>query len=390
MVNATSMEQEIRNVFKTELNTDLDIDLTQQCKQAVEASQAMENIQLKGVKGVNLNQKNFVENRCVLNSILNLDLIDKLSANVKDQLLSQVEQKSAIIPSANTSNTRQKAETIIENKVGLDAKVNLAKKCLQDLTANQSIKNIKVTDSMDINLTQDAVNYNKCIMDGAIEIAKGTGIDITKETETKAETKQTGFLASIGGLIGGFLGGPIISGISGLVICIVISVMVALIGNMGGKKNVASESEQGEGATAPPLESLTQEAKAPSTSSKTTPAKQNIFEQGLGLAQRVGEGVKTFQKVLGKTGGGKGDIVFFFLRPDVRIYVLIFLVFVLAMILFGKQNFTSKEIQYIEHMNDTSSNTSSNTPSKIEKHAPYNTGYKRKKLPYPKYDPMYF
>jgi len=439
MANSTQMEQEIRNVFKTELNTELDIDLSQQCRQAVEASQKIKNIQLKGVKDVSISQKNFVENRCVLNSILNLEMLDSLKADVKDELLSKVEQKSAIIPSVNASSTRQKVETIIENKIGLEAKLNLAKKCLQDLTANQSIENVKIKDSLNIDLTQDAVNYNKCFMDGAVEMTKGTDIDIKKETKTEAETKQTGFLASLAGSLGGLFAMPLMSLISPVVICVMLSVSSIGMSFLNEDSNSNSKKKEGaptgleefvkEKPSLDPKQGADEAAKKEpgaveqilgESSNPESPA-ENV-QSWVGIAKSASEGIKsvtegvksaseglrkafgsrkgTNTKVGGKrqSGGGMLEQFQLFLSPQYRIYVIIIIVAFLLIVFFGKHNESSQEIRQLERMANTpvsrfgQGGNYNFVPTNVRRHThnQHNQHNQHKKKPYPMYDPMYF
>lgn len=391
MANASQMQQEITNIFKTELKTNFDIDMSQQCQQAVNASQSMQNIQLSGVKDVSFNQKNFVESRCVLNSILNLDLVDKLSANVKEDLLAKLEQKGGLGPGVNTSSSSQKATTIIENKVGLDAKLNVAKKCLQNLTADQSIKNIQIKDSLNVNLTQDAVNYNTCLMDGSVQVAKENGIDISKETKTDADIKQTGIFGDLAGALGGMLSMPIISSFGGVMVCCLVVVV-----SMTMSSFAKGSGEQKSDAPKPPPrddEGNIPDAPPPprDDGDVTDPEKETILSNVTDAA--TDKGLDWFKTRLGKwvaRGAGKGGAkgwLSSLLDPRIRVFIVFFLIVILIFILFGKQNNTSPEIQQLEQMSGRIANNrvSGRTSGRIT-----NQGTSRVKHPYPVYDPMMF
>lgn len=401
MANSSQMEQEIRNVFKTKLNTELDIDLSQQCMQAAEASQSIKNIQLKGVKDVSLNQKNFVENRCVLNSILNLDMMDQLSADVQSELLSKLEQKSPIIPSINASSQRQKVENIIETEIGLQAKLDLSKKCLQQLTANQSIENIKIKDSLNIDLTQDAVNYNKCFMDGAVDITKGTDIDLKTDTKAKTDTKQTGGLA---GLLGGLLSMPLMSLIAPVVICVLLSSASLAMGALAPKGSKKEEPKPDEDADVEKAaEELTSGTNAATNAASAVKTGEKLADSKTGrkIIQGASEALK---KAFGSRkgtkqqgGGGLLGQVGLLLSPQYRIFIVILLVAFVLMAMFGKHQSTSPEIKQLEKMANTPVSRLG-TGGNYNFHPAHYHGYpsechthtQHKKKPYPVYDPMYF
>lgn len=368
MANASEMEQEVRNVFKTHLQTDLDIDLSQQCIQAVDASQIMKNIKLKGVKDINFNQRSYVENQCVLNAILNLDIFDELTATVKDQLKSTLEQKGGL--SVNVSDTTQKIETIVDTKVGLDARINMAKKCLQDLTANQSIENIQIKDSMNINLTQDSVNYNKCMMESAAALTKGTDIDLEKELEATAETSQAGWdpIASIAGALA-FVGMiPSILSAAGCMICSIV-IALGMAGGGGGG---------GEGALEGALGGV-----------------EGLGGDGAGISSQASD---LFSKFKGMKGGRKDGWLNLLLSKEVLLSVV---VVVIGWYIFknfstkGRINegMTSSSYPHNPHGHGPTQHTSRPTSHHSHVHFIPPTlrhTHPHKKKPYPHFDPMYF
>jgi len=243
--NASSTRQKLHNAVKNELGIDFDVDQETRCKMSVDQSQLMENISIKGSKNVELKQLSDVQNTCYSTSVANLDIFSQLAADTQNDIMQSLQQEGGI--GINISDTSVDVLNEIDNKVNVGLKVKAAKDCLSQVQAPQVMAGIKIEDAMNINLSQESSNFNKCILDTVTEMAQTNGIELESTNKVKQEVTQKGWdpIASLSGLVGTSL----LLAFSPIVISVVIVVISSAVG--GG-------SSGGPGAPpAPPGEEMT-------------------------------------------------------------------------------------------------------------------------------------
>jgi hypothetical protein len=224
MANASKIEQEVKNVYKNELGVNLDIDLSQVCAQSTDARQMMKNIKIKGVVDAEFSQLNKVNNLCALKAILDQEMFNQLSAKSQADLFQKLQQEGGL--SVNVSDQSSKVINEIENKVNLEAAINMSKKCLTETLQTQEMSNISVADSKNIKFGQMNSGFNQCITDSAVKIATDSKVDLASVAKMKAEVKQKGFDPL--GFLGGLLGLGLLPLLSPLIIssCVVIGIVI--------------------------------------------------------------------------------------------------------------------------------------------------------------------
>lgn len=244
MANASSTTQKLKTYMKNELNVDFDIDASTTCKMASDTGQLMKNIQITGGKNITLSQLSKLQNLCYAQQVLNSEQFNQLSAKAQDDIANTAKQEGGL--SVNVNNTTQDIEKKVENKFDLKTKLNMRKDCFNKVKAPQSMTNIAIQDSLNIDLTQQSDIYNKCMFDSA------AALGVKQTTEAEAGTKATsvvtqkGFdpLGALTSLLGLGASGMVVSMVAPLIICIIsIGLSVAMGGGKGGQQS--DELDQG-------------------------------------------------------------------------------------------------------------------------------------------------
>lgn len=201
--NQSNTRQKLQNSIKNELGINFDVDQSTNCKMSNDQSQEMSNISISGSKNVELKQMADVQNLCYATSVANLDVFSQLAADTQDDIMQSLKQEGGI--GLNMSDTSIDVLNQIQNKINIGLKVKATKDCLTKVNAPQSMKNITIQDAMNINLSQESSNFNKCILDTASAMAQENGVDLTAKTKVQQEVTQKGFdpLASLTSLVGG-------------------------------------------------------------------------------------------------------------------------------------------------------------------------------------------
>ena len=202
MANSSSTKQKLESSIKNQLGLEFDIDQSTSCNMAADAGQTMENITISGSRDVQLKQISELENLCYSTSIAKLDVFNELTAAAQNDIMKSLEQEGGI--GLNLSNTTTDVLNTIENDVGVEAKIDMSKKCLSEVQAPQVMSGITIEDAMNIDLTQESANFNKCILDSATDVAQKQGIELDATTKVTEDVTQKGWdpIASLGGLVG--------------------------------------------------------------------------------------------------------------------------------------------------------------------------------------------
>lgn len=247
MANASSTTQKLKTYMKNELNVDFDIDASTTCKMASDTGQLMKNIQITGGKNITLSQLSKLQNLCYAQQVLNSEQFNQLSAKAQDDIANTAKQEGGL--SVNVNNTTQDIEKKVENKFDLKTKLNMRKDCFNKVKAPQSMTNIAIQDSLNIDLTQQSDIYNKCMFDSATALGIKQATDAEAGTKAASVVTQKGFdpLGALTSLLGLGASGMVVSMVAPLIICIIsIGLSVAMGGKGGQQTDDSVEMETGE------------------------------------------------------------------------------------------------------------------------------------------------
>lgn len=236
MANASSTTQKIKTYMKNELNVDFDIDASTTCKMASDTGQLMKNIQITGGKNITLSQLSKLQNLCYAQQVLNSEQFNQLSAKAQDDIANTAKQEGGL--SVNVNNTTQDIEKKVENKFDLKTKLNMRKDCFNKVKAPQSMTNIAIQDSLNIDLTQQSDIYNKCMFDSATALGIKQATDAEAGTKAASVVTQKGFdpLGALTSLLGLGASGMVVSMVAPLIICIISIGLSVAMGGKGGQQ----------------------------------------------------------------------------------------------------------------------------------------------------------
>lgn len=244
MANASSTTQKLKTYMKNELNVDFDIDASTTCKMANDASQTMKNINIQGGKNITLSQLSKLQNLCYAQQVLNNEQFNQLSAKAQDDIQNTAKQEGGL--SVNVNDTTQDIEKKVENKFDLKTKLNMRKDCFNKVKAPQSMTDINIQDSLNIDLTQQSDIYNKCMFDTAASIGVTQATAADTSTKSQSTLDQKGF-DPIGSLLSLGASGALLSLGGPLLILIISSGLSIAMSAMGGKKGDTTGVEGVEG-----------------------------------------------------------------------------------------------------------------------------------------------
>lgn len=245
MANASSTSQKLQTSIKNELGVDFDVNAGNDCKMSADASQVMKNITIKGSKGVNISQLSTLQNMCYAKSVLDNQFFNKLSLQAQDDILSSAQQEPGFLPSLAVSQSTIDIQKQVESKMDLKSKIDMQKKCFAQLKAPQSMSDINIQDSLNIDLSQQSENYNKCIFDSAG--TQITGQEQTTQTNTSSKSATTQKGTTLDSLVSALASGPIVlisSAIVPISIIIISSVLMMSMAPKGGDQNVGDMADE--------------------------------------------------------------------------------------------------------------------------------------------------
>jgi hypothetical protein len=238
MVNHSSVKQILETDIRNNFDNSFDIDMSSTCTQLSDASQVMRNINVDGSKNVTFEQVNEAHNLCKLQSMAELDILSKLSAETKNALADTLSQSGGIVPGLNNSERDQQILTTIRNDVTTDIMLDQSKECIQKLNQTQRMTEINVGDSMNVRFGQTNRGFNECLGDANAAIVAKVDAAIKAEAKAEGTTDQSGFLGKLGaGGIGLALLSPIISSC-----CIVVIIVIVMMVGKGDKGDEAVDA----------------------------------------------------------------------------------------------------------------------------------------------------
>lgn len=244
--NLSKTRQKLETSINNQTDINFSVDQSTNCDMAADASQTMEDIRISGSANIELKQVQDIQNLCYAQSVAKLGAFNQLAADVQNDILQSMQQEGGI--GINVSDTNVEAITKIKNETGVDMELDATKKCLAQVSLPQFMGGITIEDSKNVNLSQEASNFNKCMFDTAADIAQETGIDLESKTDVEQQVSQKGWdpIASIGGLFGS----AALLALAPAIMSIVVIILSSVIG--GGAAASGQGGPQGEIPPPPP------------------------------------------------------------------------------------------------------------------------------------------
>jgi DNA polymerase III alpha subunit (gram-positive type) len=262
MANVSDVKQLVQNTFTNDINTQFDINLSNNCLSSTDATQTMENLKLKGVSDVDITQRNKVQNLCAFKTMLDMNIIQNLSAQAQSNLLDKLNSTVGI--GAAVSSKNQDIINTVKNTVNTKAFVDASSKCMQQALQTQKISNVSIEDSKNIKLGQINEGINSCITNAAQQVGVSTESKTTTESKAESETTLKGFdpLAALGNIFAGLASFGLIGMLSPIIgiccCCIVCIGLIMLLGGssvLGGKGGEPSTSDMSVDSTGSAIDS---------------------------------------------------------------------------------------------------------------------------------------
>ena len=235
MANVSDIKQLVKNDITNEVNNQLDINLSNNCLASTDASQTIENLKLQGVTDVDITQRNNVQNMCNFKTLLDMNIIQSMTAQSQSNLLDKLNSTVGI--GAAVSSKNQEIINNVKNTSNTKAFIDASSKCIQQSLQTQNIKNVTIQDSKNIKLGQINNGINSCITNAAQQVGITTETKTTSESKAESESTLKGFdpLASLGNLFGGLAAFGILGALSPIIsICCCILLCVGLVMLLGG------------------------------------------------------------------------------------------------------------------------------------------------------------
>ena len=235
MANVSDVKQLVQNNFTNDINTEFDINLSNNCLSSTDATQTIANLKIQGATDVDITQRNNVQNLCAFKTMLDMNIIQNLSAQAQSGLLDKLNSTVGI--GAAVSSKNQDIINNIKNSVNTKAFIDASSKCIQQSLQTQNIKNVTVQDSKNIKIGQINNGINSCISNAAQSVGVSTETKTTTESKAESESTLKGFdpLASLGNLFGGLAAFGILGALSPIIsICCCILLCVGLVMLLGG------------------------------------------------------------------------------------------------------------------------------------------------------------
>jgi hypothetical protein len=205
MANASATKTKIQTSIQNEIDQNFELDLSTQCDSYIDASQNLDGITIVGSRDVAINQMNEALSLCQAKAVLDMELFQKLSAQAKQDIVKSVEQEGGI--GINVSETNSEMLNEVKNKVGIDAYIDMSKKCLQEVDASQNISNVRIEDAQNIDISQSNKAFNKCLFDDKASISQKYDLDLDVGQKLDLKESQKGwdiigsFFTGLGNLI---------------------------------------------------------------------------------------------------------------------------------------------------------------------------------------------
>lgn len=311
MANASATKTKIETEIKNQIDQNFELDFSQNCDSAIDASQNISDIEIVGSRDVAINQVNQALSLCQAKQILDMELLTKLSAQTQQDIVKSLEQEGGI--GINVSETNSEMLNKVKNEVGIDAYIDLSQKCLQSVDASQNISNVRIEDAQNIDISQANQAFNKCLADNKASLASEHGLDFEAGQALDLQETQTGWdpIASISGVLAGLGMFALIPFIGCGVVCVLVSVASAMTNAGGGS---------GEGDLSQAIQGFD--------------------------PQMLTQGMQGIQGISGQMGGAINSITKYIKKNKVK--VLIVLLVIIALYLIMKEHKKEKHQKHLK------------------------------------------
>lgn len=291
MANVSDVKQMVQNNFTNDINTEFDINLSNNCLSSTDATQTMQNLKLQGVSDVDIAQRNNVQNYCAFKTLLDMNIIQSMTAQAQSGLLDKLNSTVGI--GAAVSSKNQDIINNVKNTVNTKAFIDASSKCIQQSLQSQNIKNVSIQDSKNVKLGQINNGINSCIADAAQKVGVSSETKTTTESKAESESTLKGFdpLAALGNIFSGLATMGILGALSPVIsICCCILLCVGLVmllggGLMGGKGGDAGNAGDGSGVSVDDAGNVIDTA---SNVADTASTAKGLFSSALSLVKKGG------------------------------------------------------------------------------------------------------